>query len=182
MCCLTCTYFDPTEPVEHKVRREAGLCEAHCGNEWSWHTALRYVQSHAEPLHGVCRFNPEGVQKSSWGVCGQHKPVLNPQNNGWGITEYKSGAYDYDHRGLMEWARQQYLNIKEDKKSFDRERVEHLEEVNQALRKQLTTARKRSASRLARLQKAAKAEPKPVEVIEAPAPQPVAPLRLVANG
>jgi hypothetical protein len=169
MCCLTCAYFDPIEPEAHKIARESGQCEAHCGREWDWYTAFRYIQSHEEPLHGICRHNPVNVSKPSWGVCGQHKPVLSP-DNGWGVRAF---GRDSDH-SLLDWARKQYLNIKRGPEN--RREQELLEQQNRELRRQLAIARKRSASRLAKLQKGAK--PKSVEPNVLPEPQ----LRLVVNG
>jgi hypothetical protein len=175
MCCLTCTYYDPTEPAAHKIARESGQCESQCGKEWDWHTAFRYVQSHSrgEPLYGVCRFNPEGVKKPSWDICGQHRPVLDVNSNGWGIQEYKQQC------GLMEWSRKQYLNIRDKvgRDARDYASREILRGENRDLRRQLAVARKRSASRLARLQKAAKVKPEKNESVVV-----VTPLRLVANG
>lgn len=185
MCCLTCTYFDPTEPEAHKIAREAGRCEAHCGKEWNWLTAIHYVQEHVEPLHGVCRFSPEGVKKSSWGVCGQHKPILDPQDNRRGVTAFRPGDYSYSCKGLIEWSQEQYRNIKQDKlqSHLTRQETRELERQNRELRRQLVTARKRSASRLAKLQKVAKVEPKPVELNEPVAVlESATPLRLVVNG
>lgn len=174
MCCLTCAYFNPTEPPEHKVEREANRCASRCGNEWNWHTAFRYVAEHDALLHGVCIHDPKKREMASWDVCGQHIPVLSGEN-GWGLREFKSSERD---RSLVEWARDQYWMIKAGGPNRNT-RVAELEAQNQSLRNQLATARKRSASRLARLQKAAKpAKPtKPTKTDEPLQPQ----LRLVAN-
>lgn len=170
MCCLTCAYFDPIESSEHRKEREANRCTSQCGKQWDWHTAFHYVGAHEEPLFGICRHAPEGLRKASWDVCGQHYPVLPSLDNGWGVREF--GSKDND-RSLMEFAQEQYLTIKNFNKTSENGRIAALEEQNRALRKQLATARKRSAVRLARLQKAAK----PIKEARSVQPQ----LRLVAN-
>ena len=148
MCCLTCAYFQAVEPPEHKAAREAGKCEGACGDKWDWHTVFRYVQNHKEPLKGFCLLNPVPTPTTPRNACGQHKPVLG-SNNGWGVR-----AYDERDRGLVEWATQQYRNVVlKEYVTWEQERINHLQTMNTRLRQQLATARKRSESRLARLQK-----------------------------
>jgi hypothetical protein len=157
MCCLTCSYFQAIEPPEHKAAREAGRCEGSCGKEWNWRTAILYVRNHKEPLKGFCRFNPLAVETSPWGACGQHRPVLG-KDNGWGIRAF-DGERDC---GLMEWAIKGYRDLmRGDSGDWSSRRLNYLEEMNGQLRQQLAAARKRSASRLARLQKNKKPRPEP---------------------
>jgi hypothetical protein len=141
----------------------------YCGKEWNWHAAFRFVGSHEELLHGVCRLDPARIGKSSWDVCSRHQPVLEDEN-GWGVRKFQSGS-------LVEWGRKQYLNIKEfSARSKQRKsEFEKVSDENASLRRQLAAARKRSAGRLARLQKVA--EP---EAAKSPDLQPASPLRLVS--
>ena len=176
MCCLTCKYFDPTEPPEHKAAREAGNCEESCGKKWNCFTVFRFVQRHQDArLAGLCRFNPDPLKVWSWHACAQHQPVLDPLANGWGITAFgqhrTTGGHYNEQLSLTEWAAQQFWAIKrkEGDQTYQDQRISDLETSNRLLRNQLASARKRSASRLARLQK----KPKP----DKPQPQP---LRLVA--
>jgi hypothetical protein len=170
MCCLTCSYFSATEPPEHKAAREAGRCEGSCGEKWDCYTIFRYVQNHKEPLKGVCRFNPVGVDTLPWSACGQYQPVLG-RENGWGIRAFDPGS---DH-SLMEWATKEYLRIRENKLNWQIRRLRHLEEMNSELRHDLAAARKRSAGRLARLKKLQNKKPKPEPKLQEPSV-----LRLVA--
>lgn len=160
MCCLTCAYFDPIEPEFHKKQREAGQCQSACGKKWHWHTAFRYVMEHDQnrPLQGACRLNPQPMAKASWDFCGQHEPVLD-ESNGWGIRKFNPQSGE---RSLKEWANRQYWNIRKggDEGNHFNKRTRELEESNAELRRQLATARKRSAARLAKLQKNTTKKPK----------------------
>ena len=171
MCCLTCSYFSATEPPEHKAAREAGRCESSCGKEWSWATVFRYVQNHDTTLSGYCRLNPNMQPVVSWEVCGQHRLVCG-RDNGWGLH-----AFDIEKGqvSLVEWARRQYWHVKRNEGDWRYRRMSELERTNGELRQQLAVARKRSASRLARLQKLQNKRPKP----EPKLPEPSV-LRLVA--
>jgi hypothetical protein len=171
MCCLTCSYFEATEPPDHKAAREAGRCEGSCGKKWDWHTIFRYVQNHDEPLKGFCRLTPVRTPVVPWDACAQHHPVVGNYDS-WNISAFDA---DRDH-GLVEWAVDQYTRLKRKQYSWEVRRRTYLEEQNSELRQQLTVARKRSASRLARLQKLQKNnKPKPEPKL--PEPQQ---LRLVA--
>jgi hypothetical protein len=152
MACLICKYFQPLEPEGHRQMRESGRCEQHCGDRWDGHTAVHYVKDHGKNLDGFCQWGPEPKRVSSGHVCAQIDVPDYFFNPHWALKRMNP-----DER-LKEWSLKQYEKLLEG--SWETERRNHLEEQNKELRRQLEASRKISASRLARLQKDQKQEPK----------------------
>jgi hypothetical protein len=169
MSCLVCKYFQPTEPEDHRRRRESGQCESNCGKEWNQYTAVRYYKNHKRGLQGWCMFYPKPEQKESGHVCAQIDVPDYFYNSHWGLERIEPREH------LFEWARKQMTNLVQT--SWENRRIRELDETNMELRRQLAAARKVSASRLARLQKQPKPE-KPKQLEQPELPQSI--VRLVA--
>jgi hypothetical protein len=146
MPCLICRYYQPREPEQHKLDREAGRCEANCGNRWEQHTALHYVKAHGK-LDGWCRLHPEPKLYPHNHVCGDVSVRAYFLNHNWRVTPF--GPED----NIFEWAGKTLgVVLHGDNNWLERERA-HAVEQNVELKRQLKAARKVSASRLKRLQK-----------------------------
>ena len=160
MPCLICRYFQPTEPEQHKIDREAGRCESHCGNRWDQITAIQYVRNHG-PIKGWCRLHPEPKPFDHNHICGDIVVREFFYNHHWGIEKIEADD------NLFEWAQKSLTTLVH--RTWERREQQHLEEQNTLLKQQLKAARKISASRLKRLQKidADKKEPAP-DVSEQP--------------
>jgi hypothetical protein len=157
MSCLMCRYYRPIEPVEHREQRETGACERHCGKNWSQITAIRYVKDHRKYLDGDCLLHPQSTKHRCNDVCGQIVLVDYVTGPAWGIEQP-------DKDNLFEWAASQMQTLLDG--TWRETRAKQLEDDNKRLRKQLKTARERSASRLERLRKTP--EPEPVVQDERP--------------
>lgn len=148
MPCLICRYFQPIEPPEHRVQREARACEHNCGNKWDQHTAIRYYRNHQQHLQGFCHLHPTAVKVSSGYVCAQIAPPEYFFNPHWALErlEPNDNLYEWTAKALGVLLHGHWADAQNNR----------LADENRKLREQLKIARKRSAARLARLQKTSK--------------------------
>lgn len=161
MPCLICRYFQAREPEQHKLDREAGRCEAQCGNKWEQHTALNYVKAHGK-LDGWCRLHPEPKLYPHNHVCGDISVREHFLNHHWRVEPFGLGD------NIFEWAGKTLGIILGDDGQTWREREGlRAREENVELRRRLKAARRVSAARLKRLQKIK--DDKPASEPEAPA-------------
>lgn len=156
MTCLICHYFQPIEPAQHKQDREAGRCEAGCGNRWNQHTAIEYIRNHGG-LNGWCRLHPEPKKFAYNHVCGDIKVVEHFCYPGWGVVPIRA------EDNLFEWAQRSLQTVVHG--TWREQHENELEKQNAELRRQLKRAREISASRLKRL----KTDEPPVSPPEQPA-------------
>ena len=159
MTCLICRYFQPTEPPQHKLDREAGRCESHCGKEWDHHTAIRYIKNHGGQIDGWCRRHPEAKQVKHGHFCGDISVYDYFYNHHWAVEPIEP------RQGLFDWAQEALSTVLHGsaRANWSVRRNKRLEEQNVELRRQLKQARKISMSRLERLQKN---KPKPEQPAE----------------
>ena len=156
MTCLICRYFQPTEPAQHKVDREAGRCASACGNRWNQITAIHHVRNHG-PIKGWCRLHPEPRPFDHNHVCGYIVVREFFHNQYWAVERLKPDD------NLFEWAQNALTAVINGTWNW---REQHrLAEENTELKRQLKAARKISASRLKRLQEPEK-EKKPSRELE----------------
>src|SRR5262249_48769039 len=146
MTCLICRYFQPTEPAQHKADREAGKCEAHCGDKWNWHTARRYVKNHGNDLKGWCRLHPKPELVAFNHFCGDISVYEYLFNSRWGLERF-----DDSTDNLFEWAQAQLTTVL--RGTWETRHYERLTSENIELKRQLKRVQQISASRLKRLQK-----------------------------
>jgi hypothetical protein len=69
MACLFCRFWQPIEPEDHRLAREAGTDT--CTRKWNHAGALHYVLSHRKYLEGACLRTPEPKTSRANDVCGQ---------------------------------------------------------------------------------------------------------------
>lgn len=163
MTCLICRYFQPLEPPQHKIDREAGKCRSHCGKEWDQHTAINYVKRHqvqgTNVLDGWCRLHTEAKKVTCKHVCADISVRSFFFNPGWGVEPFEADE------NLYEWACKTLGIIIHG--TWRDQAATRINNENEKLRQQLKHAREISASRLRRLQKIKdkpKAEPAPTPV------------------
>jgi hypothetical protein len=158
MPCLICRYFQPIEPPQHKIDREAGRCKSSCGNRWDQHTAINYVKHHGS-LDGWCRLHPQSIKQSYNHVCGDVSVVERVLNHYWRIEPFGP-----DHN-LFEWAcKALRVILHAGGESWREQQAAHALQQNTELKRQPKRAREISASRLKRLQKIENSElERPVE-------------------
>lgn len=147
MPCLICRYFRPVEPPQHQAEREAGRCQANCGDGWNHHTGLNYVKHHGGTLQGWCFRYPETRQVKHTHVCGEVSVLEYFLNHYWRVKPFKADD------NLFEWAEKSLAIVLHGDGDWSAQERARLEQQNIELRRQLKRAREISASRLNRLQK-----------------------------